>query len=54
MDIVYHINYGYIKEIITAGGEYQVVNVLGKNKDVNYCKDIVYAIVEIEYDVEDK
>ncbi len=53
-DIVYPINYGYIKEIIANDDEYQDAYILGENKTVDYCKGKVYAVVERENDDEDK
>lgn len=53
-DIIYPINYGYIKEIIAADNEYQDAYVLGENKPTQSCIGKVYAIVEREDDIEDK
>ena len=36
-DIVYPINYGYIKEIIAVDGDYQDVYVLGEDNRIDYC-----------------
>ena len=53
-DIVYPINYGFIKEIVAADNEYQDVYILGENKIIDYCEGKVYAVVERENDIEDK
>lgn len=53
-DIIYPINYGYIKEIKAADNEYQDVYVLGENKSINYCNCKIFAVVERENDIEDK
>lgn len=53
-NIVYPINYGYIKEIIAVDKEYQDAYILGENKPIDYCKGIVYAVIERENDIEDK
>ena len=53
-DIIYPINYGYIKEITAVDNEYQDVYVLGENKALEYCEGKVYAVVEREDDIEDK
>lgn len=53
-DIIYPINYGYIKEIIAEDNEYQDVYVLGENSKIDYCMGIVITVVERENDLEDK
>lgn len=53
-DIIYPINYGYIKEIVAVDGEYQDAYVLGENKAVDQCQGIIYAVVERKNDIEDK
>lgn len=53
-DVIYPINYGYIKEILAVDGEYQDVYVLGEDNVINYCSGKVYAVIERENDVEDK
>lgn len=53
-DIVYEVNYGYIKEIIALDGDYQDAYLLGVDKRVQSYEGIVYAIVERENDNEDK
>lgn len=53
-DILYPINYGYIKEITAVDGEYQDAYVFGENKAIDYCKGIVFAVIERENDIEDK
>lgn len=54
VDTVYPVNYGYIKEITAADGEYQDVYVLGENKPIDICNGRVYAVVERANDIEDK
>lgn len=53
-DIIYPINYGYIKEIIAVDGEYQDAYVLGEDTNIEYCIGKVYAVIERENDLEDK
>ena len=53
-DIVYGVNYGYIKEIMAADEEYQDVYILGESKPIDYCKGLVCAVIERENDIEDK
>ena len=53
-NIVYPMNYGYIKEITAVDGEYQDVYVLGENNAIAHCNGKVYAVVERENDIEDK
>lgn len=53
-DIIYPINYGYIKEILAVDGDYQDVYVLGEDNVIDYCSGKVYAVIERENDVEDK
>ena len=53
-ETIYPINYGYIKEIISADDEYQDVYILGEDSSIDYCAGKVYAVVEREDDVEDK
>lgn len=53
-DIVYPINYGYIKEITSVDGEYQDAYVIGEENAVNCCIGKVYAVIERENDIEDK
>ena len=53
-DIVYPINYGYIKEIIAADNEYQDAYLIGVEETVEVYKGKVYAIIERENDNEDK
>ena len=45
-DIIYPLNYGYIKEIKTPDGEYQDAYILGINKKVDSFRGIVIAIIE--------
>ena len=53
-DIIYPINYGYIKEIVAADNEFQDAYLLGVNEPVQSYEGIVYAIIERENDIEDK
>ena len=53
-DIVYPINYGYIKEITAVDGDYQDVYVLGEDNRIDYCSGKIYAVIERENDIEDK
>lgn len=53
-DMIYPINYGYIKEITAADSEYQDVYVLGEESKIDYCVGKVIAIVERKNDLEDK
>lgn len=53
-DIIYPINYGYIKEIKAADEEYQDVYILGIDKAIDYFIGKIYAVIERENDIEDK
>jgi len=53
-DIIYPVNYGYIKEIEAVDKEYQDVYVLGEEGPIDYCDCKVLAVVERENDIEDK
>ena len=56
-DIVYEVNYGYIKEIIALDGDYQDAYLLGVDKSVQSYEGIVYAIVRqsgAPYHVQDR
>ena len=53
-NVVYPINYGYIKEIIAVDNEYQDAYILGEDKELDYIDGKVYAIIERENDNEDK
>lgn len=53
-DVIYQINYGYIKEIDAVDGEYQDAYVLGEDKAIDYCYGKIYAVIERENDIEDK
>lgn len=53
-DIIYPINYGYIKEIKAVDDEYQDAYVLGIDEPVTNCVGKIYAVIERENDVEDK
>lgn len=53
-DIVYGVNYGYIKEFIALDGDYQDAYLLGVEELVESYEGVVYAIVERIDDNEDK
>lgn len=53
-DIIYPVNYGYIKEIKAADNEYQDVYIIGNDEPLKICIGKVYAIVIRENDIEDK
>lgn len=53
-NIVYPINYGYIKELTACDGDYQDVYLLGIDEPVKIAVGKVYAVVERENDIEDK
>lgn len=53
-DIIYPVNYGYIKEIKAADNEYQDVYIIGTDEPLKICIGKVYAIVIRENDIEDK
>ena len=53
-NIIYNVNYGYIKEITALDGDYQDAYVLGTDIPVDICNGKVYAIVERQNDLEDK
>lgn len=53
-DIIYPVNYGYIKEIVAPDGDYQDAYLLGIDFPVISTKGKVYAVIEREDDEEDK
>ena len=53
-DIIYEVNYGYIKEIISMDNEYQDAYLIGINEIVQEYKGKVIGIIERENDIEDK
>ena len=53
-DILYKVNYGYIKEIIALDGKYQDAYLIGIDTPVDKYQGKVCAIVERNNDVEDK
>ena len=53
-DIIYPLNYGYIKEIKAPDGEYQDAYILGINKKVDSFRGIVIAIIDRLDDNESK
>lgn len=53
-DIIYPVNYGYIKEMVAPDGDYQDAYLLGIDVPVKSVKGKVYAVIEREDDEEDK
>ena len=53
-DIIYSVNYGYIKEIKAVDDEYQDAYVLGIDEPASNCVGEIYAVIERENDFEDK
>ena len=53
-DIVYEVNYGYIKEIVAPDNEYQDAYLLGVDTKAKQYRGKVYSIVERGNDNEDK
>lgn len=53
-DIIYKVNYGYIKEIKALDNEYQDAYLLGVESVVERYEGVVIAIIEREDDNEDK
>lgn len=53
-DIIYPLNYGYIKEVTAVDNEYQDAYLLGVDDKVKEYEGIIYAIIERENDYEDK
>ena len=53
-DIIYPLNYGYIKELTALDNEYQDAYLLGVNYPVKEYQGKVIAVIERENDVEDK
>ena len=53
-DIIYEVNYGYIKSIIAPDNEYQDAYVLGINEPIDTFKGVVIAIIHRLNDNEDK
>lgn len=53
-DIIYELNYGYIKDIIAPDNEYQDAYVLGVNEPIDTFIGIVIAIIHRVNDNEDK
>lgn len=53
-DIIYPVNYGYVKGIIAGDGEEQDVYVLGVDKPIETFTGKLIAIIHREDDVEDK
>jgi len=53
-DIIYQVNYGYIKEVTAVDSEYQDAYLLGVDERVKEYEGIIYAIIERENDYEDK
>ena len=53
-NIIYPVNYGYIKEITALDNKYQDSYLLGVTEPVETYIGVVYAIIVREYDIEDK
>lgn len=53
-DIIYNVNYGYIKDYIALDGEYQDAYILGIDKPLKKFKGVVYCIINRINDIEDK
>lgn len=53
-DLVYQVNYGYIKEVIALDKEYQDAYVLGVSEPIKEFDGIVYAVIKRKNDFEDK
>ncbi len=53
-DMVYPVNYGYIKGIIAPDGEEQDAYILGEDKPVESFTGIVIAIIHRKNDIEEK
>lgn len=53
-DIIYKVNYGYIKEITALDNEYQDAYLLGVDEPVKMHKGKIIALIEREDDIEDK
>lgn len=53
-DIIYELNYGYIKDIIAPDNEYQDAYVLGVNEPIDRFEGVVIAIIHRVNDNEDK
>ena len=53
-NIIYSVNYGFIKEITALDDEYQDAYLLGVNEPVETYIGVVYAIIIREDDIEDK
>ena len=53
-NIIYSVNYGFIKEITALDNQYQDAYLLGVNEPVETYIGVVYAIIIREDDIEDK
>ena len=53
-ELIYPINYGYIRGIYAGDGEFQDCYILGENKPITSFNGIVIAIIRRLNDVEDK
>lgn len=53
-DIIYKVNYGYIKEITALDNEYQDAYLLGVDEPVKMHRGKIIALIEREDDIEDK
>lgn len=53
-DLIYPINYGYIKGIMANDGEYQDAYIVGVSEPVSTFTGVVIAVIRRKNDVEDK
>ncbi|GHU82533.1 inorganic pyrophosphatase [Clostridia bacterium] len=53
-DVIYSVNYGYIKGIIAQDGEEQDVYILGVTAPVNCFTGVVINVIHRKNDIEDK
>lgn len=53
-DIIYSVNYGYIKELMALDGEYQDAYVIGVDEPLETFTGTVIAIINRQNDNEDK
>ena len=53
-DMIYPVNYGYIRGIKAGDGEWQDCYVLGENKPIKRFNGLVIAIIHRKNDAEDK
>lgn len=53
-DIIYPVNYGYIRGIQAGDGEFQDCYILGENRPIKRFEGVVIAVIHRKNDVEDK